>query len=76
MNEKIFSRLINIAYAVAAILILGGAFFRIQHYPYGNELHNTGFVLGILTGITDNFILRKKIKKLEAINKKKKVSKL
>ena len=65
MNEKKIKQLINIAYLVAAVTILASAFFKIQHYPYGNYLHNIGWGLGIFVGATDNIFLRRTIKKIE-----------
>jgi len=52
MNGKKIDRLINILYAIAAILVLLGALFRLQHYPYGNYLLIGGVILGTIAGIT------------------------
>jgi len=52
MNGKKIDRLINILYAIAAFSVLLGAFFRLQHYPYGNFLLLGGVILGTVAGIT------------------------
>ena len=65
MNEKKIDQLINIVYSLSAFAVLLGAFFRLQHYPYGNELLWGGFIAGTI--VSNIFIRRLKntIKKLE-----------
>jgi len=53
MNGKRIDRIINILYAIAAILVLLGAFFRLQHYPHGNYLLLVGVFVGTIAGITN-----------------------
>lgn len=65
MNEKKVDRLINILYTVAAISLLLGAIFKIQHYPNGNLLLWCGFIVGPLVSIYDNVRLKRIIKKLQ-----------
>jgi len=68
MNEKKIDQLINIVYSLSAFAVLLGAFFRLQHYPYGNELLWGGFIAGTI--VSNIFIRRLKntIKKLERQN--------
>lgn len=66
MTAKQVNSIIGIFYAVAAILVLAGAFFRIQHYPNGLSVLIFGFMLGAVTGSFDNYRLKQKIKRLEA----------
>ena len=65
MNDKQTNSLIRLLYNVSAILVLVGAFFRIQHDPYGALIVLIGFLLGTFTSVFDNFRLKKKIKQLE-----------
>lgn len=65
MNEKKIDRFINILYAIAAISVLLGAIFKIQHYPNGNLLLWCGFIVGPIVSIYDNIRLKRIIKKLE-----------
>lgn len=65
MNEKRIDRLIGIFYSISALLVLLGAFFRIQHYPNGLSILIIGFMAGTATSWVDSFRLKKKIKKLE-----------
>ena len=48
MKKTRIDRLINILYAFAAIAVLLGALFRLQHYPYGNYLLLGGTISGTL----------------------------
>lgn len=44
MNGKSVDRLFDILCNLCAIAILLGAFLKLQHYPYGNELVEFGFM--------------------------------
>jgi len=65
MNQNKNDRIINICYAIAAIAVLLGAFFRLQHYPYGYFLLFGGFILGIIASNIHVNRLKKIIKNLE-----------
>lgn len=71
MNEKQVDSLIGIIYSASAIMVLIGAFFRLQHYPHGHSIMITGFMLGTVNILVDNFRLKKKIKRLEEQIKQK-----
>ena len=58
MNGKRIDRIINILYATAAISVLLGACFRLQHYPYGNQLLLGGVILGTILGISKLIIAK------------------
>ena len=58
MNDQRIDRIINILYVAAAISVLLGAFFRLQHYPYGNYLLLGGFILGTILGISKLIITK------------------
>lgn len=58
MNDQRIDRIINILYVAAAISVLLGAFFRLQHYPYGNYLILGGFILGTILGISKLIITK------------------
>lgn len=57
--------LIKVLYSCASALILLGAFFKLQHYPYGSQLLITGSILGIVILIIDNTRLKNQLKKLQ-----------
>lgn len=65
MNEKKIDQIINILYAIAAVSVLLGAFFRLQHYPYGYLLLFGGFILGTIVSNIHVNRLKKIIKNLE-----------
>ena len=65
MTEKQVNSIIGVIYAIAAIMVLAGAFFILQHYPNGISILIYGFMLGAVTGSYDTFRLKKKIKQLE-----------
>lgn len=51
MKENKPDRLIKGLYLVAAIVVLLGGFFKIQHYPHGNDLFFGGSILGAIASI-------------------------
>lgn len=65
MNEKKIERVINILYSLAAIVVLLGAIFKIQHYPNGNFFLLGGFIVGTIVSTYDHIRLKRNIKKLE-----------
>lgn len=65
MTEKQVSTVIGIIYFIASVMVLAGAFFRLQHYPNGQSILLFGFMLGAVTSSVDTFRLKKKIKRLE-----------
>ena len=65
MNEKRINSLIGVTYKLSAILVIIGAFFKLQHDPHGLSIIITGFTLGTLTSWVDNYRLKKKVKRLE-----------
>ena len=72
MTEKQVTSVIGIIYIIAAVMVLAGAFFKLQHYPNGLSILLFGFMLGAVTSSFDTFRLKKKIKRLEEqLNQKK-----
>lgn len=72
MTEKQVTSVIGIIYFIAAVMVLAGAFFKLQHYPNGLSILLFGFMLGAVTSSFDTFRLKKKIKRLEEqLNQKK-----
>lgn len=65
MDEKTIDRIISILTILAAIAILLGAFFKLQHYPYGNQLVWGGFIAQFVFGNIEISRLKKTIKKLQ-----------
>ena len=65
MTEKQVTSIIGIIYSIATIMVLVGAFFRLQHYANGLSILLFGFMLGAVTSSYDTFRLKKKIKRLE-----------
>lgn len=67
MNDKTLDRFISILYGVSVTAILLGAFFRLQHYPYGNQLIWGGFIAQFIFSSIEISRLKKTIKKLEEL---------
>lgn len=65
MKKKQIDKLINVLYGVAAFAVLLGAFFRLQHYPYGNQIFIIGIIAGFVLSGIEVYRLKKIIKGLE-----------
>lgn len=65
MKDKTINQVISILYSLSATAILLGAFFKIQHYPYGNQLFWYGIIVGTMVGTFNTLRLKKIIKTLE-----------
>jgi hypothetical protein len=65
MNDKAIDRIISIFTGLAAASILMGALFKLQHYPYGNQLVWGGFIAQFVFSSIEISRLKKTIKKLE-----------
>jgi EamA domain-containing membrane protein RarD len=72
MTEKQVTSVIGILNFIAAVMVLTGALFKLQHYPNGLSLLLFGFILGAVVSSYDTYRLKKKIKRLEEqLNQKK-----
>ncbi|KJF45572.1 GldL-related protein [Draconibacterium sediminis] len=65
MTDKQVTKVIGFIYSIGAVMVLVGAFFRLQHYPYGLSLLFLGFMFGAVSSAFDISRLKKKIKRLE-----------
>ena len=65
MTTKQVNSITGIVYVIATIMVLTGAFFRIQHYPHALPVLIFGFMLGTVISTFDNYRLKQKIKRLE-----------
>lgn len=65
MDEKTIDRVISILTVLASTAILLGAFFKLQHYPYGNQLVWGGFIAQFVFSNIEISQLKKTIKKLQ-----------
>ena len=65
MNDKTIDRIISIFTGLAAAAILMGALFKLQHYPYGNQIVWGGFIAQFVFSSIEISRLKKTIKKLE-----------
>ncbi len=57
---------ITLLTAIPAIVILVGAIFKLQHYPYGDLLFWTGILTNIIGSAIAITLLRKRVKELES----------
>jgi hypothetical protein len=72
MTEKQVTSVIGIFYSIAAVMVISGAFLKLQDYPNGLSLLLLGFMLGTVISSYDTFRLKNKIKRLEEqLNQKK-----
>jgi len=65
MSKKSIDNLMLILLVIYGILIFLGAFFKLQHYPYGNLMLRTGFVSGFVIGCIVIVRLKRNGKKLK-----------
>jgi len=65
MNDKTIDRSMSILYGLSATSILLGALFKLQHYPYGNQLIWGGFMAQFVFSSIEISRLKKIIKKLK-----------
>jgi len=65
MNDKTIDQIISILTGLAVTAILLGAFFKLQHYPYGNQLFWGGLIAQFVFSNIEISRLKKVIKKLE-----------
>jgi len=57
-------KLINVLYILSLIIVLVGAFCKLQHYSNGFSLLIFGFLLGTITSFIDNFLIKNNNKKI------------
>lgn len=65
MSETNLNKLMNGLLMLSALAILIGALFKIQHYPYGNQLLWGGFMAQFVFSSIEMSRLNKIIKKLK-----------
>ncbi len=65
MNRKQVDKLMRILIPASTVLILVGAFFSLQHYPYGNMIFWTGILTSLILSGFEIDRLKKIIKELE-----------
>ena len=65
MNEKQINKLMNSLLLISVSLILLGAFFKLQHYPYGDLLLATGIWSSLVIGTVELIRLKMMIRALE-----------
>ncbi|GET26142.1 hypothetical protein [Prolixibacter sp. NT017] len=66
MRNKRTETLLNILYNTSWFLVLAGALFKLQHWPYGTSLLWFGFIFGSIISSIQNMQLKKRIRELEA----------
>lgn len=67
MNKNQIGKLMNGLLGVSAFLILAGALFKLEHYPYGNLI----FWIGIITSLGLSSIEISRLKKIIKVLEKK-----
>ncbi len=65
MNDKQINNLIKYFYGISTIMVLVGAYFKIQHYSNGWLLLIVGFIIGSITTSFELTRLKKRNKYLE-----------
>jgi len=65
MSETNLNKLMNGLLMLSALVILLGALFKIQHYPYGNQLLWGGFMAQFIFSSIEMSRLKKIIKNLK-----------
>lgn len=62
------NKLMNVLLGIAAFTIILGSLFKLQHYPYGNQIQLFGFIASFILGSIEISRLRKRKKVLEKEN--------
>ena len=65
MTREQMNRLMGVLLNVSAFLIVLGAIFKLQHWPYGNQILWIGLVSSFVIGNFEISRLKKIIKSLE-----------
>jgi hypothetical protein len=65
MKRETLNKIMNSLLGLSATAILIGAFFKLQHYPYGDSLVIFGLLAQFLFSSIEISRLKKTIKKLE-----------
>lgn len=65
MTRKRTDKLMKVLLSIAAFAVLLGAMFKLQHYPYGNQILNIGFLTSFILSGIEIRRLKKIIKELE-----------
>jgi len=65
MKRETVNKLMDILISASAVLIMTGVLFRVQHYPYGNEILWIGFISQMLLSTFEIGRLKQIIKNLE-----------
>lgn len=71
MKETQVNTLLKIIYMLSSVMVLLGAFFKLQHYPHGMTFLLLGFLMGAVCSFYDVGRLKKKNKQLEEQLKQK-----
>ncbi len=56
-------KLMSVLIGVSAFLMVMGALFQLQHYPYGNEIFSAGTLMCIVTTSIEISRLKKVVRK-------------
>jgi len=65
MTKKQTDKLMTVLLGIAALAILLGAFFKLQHYPNGDQILFIGFIASFILSSIEISRLKKIIKGLE-----------
>lgn len=65
MDRKQVNKLMSTLIAISSIVILIGAFFQLQHYPYGKEILWIGILADLVLSSFEITRLKRIIKELE-----------
>jgi hypothetical protein len=65
MNRKNVDKLMSALFAISSGIILVGALFQLQHYPYGKEILWTGILTSLVLSSFEINRLKRIIKDLE-----------
>lgn len=71
MDDRQINTLLKIFYGIAALLVLTGAYFKIQHYSHAMTILAIGLIIGSIVSGFDTTRLKKRNKYLEEKIKEK-----
>ncbi len=63
MNKKNYGFLFSIIYGLMAIIVIIGAYLKLNGYHYGQSFIIIGTLTGLITLVVENFLLKKRLKR-------------
>ena len=63
MNKRKYGFLFSTIYGLMAVIVIVGAYLKLNGYPYGQSFIIIGTLTGLITLVVENFLLKKRLKR-------------